>query len=254
MGLKFGVCSSWENSAILKNAGADFIELPLARIAQMEEKDFDELSRNLTLPAEVFNILLPSNLKIVGEAVDWQTLEHYLKLALPRAKRIGGEVIVFGSGGARRTPDNWDKRKAKSQLLAFLNLAIDIAEKEGLKIAIEPLNRFETNTINRLEDALELVEELGKNNLGVLADFYHILKENEHFDVLKKAKDKLLHIHISDEDRNPPLERNTKIEEFFCILKKISYKGRISIESQWENLEKELPLAIENLKREWRCS
>ncbi|MGC9003759.1 MAG: sugar phosphate isomerase/epimerase family protein [bacterium] len=246
--MRIGACLHWNHSKILKEAGGDFIELPLSAIANLKEKDFEELPRSLPLPAEAFNILLPSDFKIVGDDVDWERIKNYLELAFGRAKLLGGEVIVFGSGRARRREADYPKEKTKEKIAYFLFLASEIGEKWDLKIAIEHLNREETNTINTLSEALEFAEESGRENVGVIADFYHLIKENECWDVLKRGRKRLFHIHISDQQRRPPSEGNGLLTDFLIFLKEIGYGDRISLECRWQEIERELPLAINFLK------
>jgi sugar phosphate isomerase/epimerase len=69
---------------------------------------------------------------------------------------------------------------------------------------------------------------------------------------MERAGKKLFHIHISDPQRNPPLGKERILSKFLAFLKKIGYENRISIESRWQNIEEELPKAIENLKSIWR--
>jgi sugar phosphate isomerase/epimerase len=221
-------------------------------VAKLDEEEFNNLLSSLSLPAEAFNIFLPSSLKIVGENVDWEAVEDYLDLALRRAKLLGGEVIVFGSGGQRRKEENFPQEKAMEQITHFLHKACEVGKRFGLKIAIEHLNRDETNTINRVSDALQLAEKVGKENLGVIVDIYHLLKEKEGWEAMERAGKRLFHIHISDPQRNPPMGKEDILGEFLSFLKKIGYENRISIESRWQNIEEELPKAIENLKTIWR--
>ncbi|MBC7328810.1 sugar phosphate isomerase/epimerase [bacterium] len=246
--MRVGACLPWNLSHLLEEAGGDFIELPLREVARLDEEEFNDLFSSLSLPAEAFNIFLPSYIKIVGENVDWEAIEGYLDLSLRRAKLLGGEVIVFGSGGQRRREQDFPQEKAMEQISYFLLKACEVAERFGLKIAIEHLNREETNTINRVSDALQLVEKVGKQNLGVIVDIYHLMKEREGWDVMERAGRKLFHIHISDPQRNPPLCKEGILADFLTFLKKIGYENRISIESRWQNIEEELPKAIENLK------
>jgi len=221
-------------------------------VARLEQEEFNNLLSSLSLPSEAFNIFLPSSLKIVGENVNWEAIEGYLDFALGRAKLLGGEVIVFGSGGQRRIESDFPQEKVMEQISYFLLKACEVAEKFELKIAIEHLNRDETNTINRVSDALQLAEKGGKQNLGVIVDIYHLLRENEGWGVMERAGKKLFHIHISDPQRNPPLGKERILSKFLAFLKKIGYENRISIESRWQNIEEELPKAIENLKSIWR--
>lgn len=247
--MKIGCCVGWDKANIVKKAGGDFLELPLSQIASFSEEEFRRL-KNLSLPGEVFNILLPSGMKIVGPEVEWNKVREYLDKAFARAKKMGGEVIVFGSGGARRRPDDFPLEEAEEQLLRFLHLSGDIASSYDLRIAVEHLNSLETNMITTLREALSLVEKVGRDNIGVMVDLYHLLKEGEDMEEVRWAREHLLHIHIADEDRNPP-SRKESIKRFLALLKEIGYDGRISIESKWEDMEQQLPCAFSILRTLW---
>jgi sugar phosphate isomerase/epimerase len=82
------------------------------------------------------------------------------------------------------------------------------AEKVGVKIAIEPLNRFETYFINRHDQALELAHQVG-GNCGVCLDFFHMnIEEDDWAKALKTTGDagKLYDVHVADNNRMPPGE------------------------------------------------
>ncbi len=247
--MKIGCCVGWDKANLVKEAGGDFLELPLSQVASLSEEEFRRL-KSLSLPGEAFNILLPSGMKIVGPEVEWNSVRGYLNKAFARARELGGEVIVFGSGGARRRPEGFPLQKAEEQILEFLSLASDIASSYGLRIAVEHLNSLETNMITTLREAVSFVKRVERENIGVMVDLYHLLKEGEDMEEVRRTREHLLHIHIADEDRNPP-SRKESIKSFLALLKEIGYNNRISIESKWEDIEQQLPYAFNILRILW---
>jgi len=141
---------------------------------------------------------------------------------------------VVGSGGARSVPADFPLDIAKNQIIDFLKLTGEYAAKYNMKIAIENLNRSESNIINTVEEELEYVEKCNMPNVGVLADFYHMRLENESFEILKKVNDKLFHTHIANSHgRVYPVDINEDdYISFLSALSSINYNGRISIEAK----------------------
>ena len=111
--------------------------------------------------------------------VGWTTTSA---AATERATELDGEIIVFGSGGARHVPEGFSRKRAHDQILEFLEAAANYARRHGLVIAIEPLNRSETNMINSIAEAVQFADELMQPEIQVLVDFYHQMLEAEAFD------------------------------------------------------------------------
>ena len=131
-------------------------------------------------------------------------LDNYLATATERASELNGEIIVFGSGGARHVPDGFSRKRAHDQILEFLETAANYAREHGLVIAIEPLNRSETNVINSIAEAVQFADELRRPEVQVLVDFYHQMLEGEGFDEIVHAGERIAHVHVADTDRLYP--------------------------------------------------
>src|SRR5690625_4778953 len=103
--MKFGCRADIERANILFEKGFDFIECTvISLIPEKSDEEFVEVLQQYQkspLPVEAFNILLPGDLKIVGEEVDKERINKYMQVALSRVKQIGADIVVFGSGGAR---------------------------------------------------------------------------------------------------------------------------------------------------------
>lgn len=253
---RFGCCAGIDRADAVAQSGYDFIELPAATVLQ-GEADGSEFApmldrlEHLPLPAEAFNIFLPGGMKIVGEEVDRERIHRYLKHVMDRASAVGGKLIVFGSGGARRVPDGFDPLEAQAQIAEFLHEAGAEAERYGITLAIEPLNRGESNILNSVPEALDMAEQADHPSVQVLADLYHMEKDGEPLDHILQAKGRLTHVHVADTGRFAPGTGDADTAGLFRRLKEIGYAGRISIECSWKNFEEEAPVSLEFLKRTW---
>jgi sugar phosphate isomerase/epimerase len=243
------------NLELVESAGYDYIEPTVIEtlIPEKTESEFVQIRKRLEkarIKPEAFNVFLPGDLKITGENVDFDRVIQYVATATRRAKLIGGEIIVFGSGVARRFPDGFPQEKALLQLLEFLHMAGNYAAKHEIIIALEPLHRGETNLINLTIAAVELVRVVNLPGIKVLVDLFHFTEENEPKENLLLARDELVHIHLAEpRQRLPPGTNNTyDYTPFFLVLKRIGYNARISIECQWTNFAAELNPAVAFIK------
>ena len=91
-------------------------------------------------------------MKLVGSKVDYDKIKDYLLRAVDRVSQLGTEVIVFGSGGARKVPEDFSKQIAWEQLVEFLNMASRIVKPYGITIVIEPLPLRSCNIINNVQE------------------------------------------------------------------------------------------------------
>lgn len=252
--MKFGVCGGPEIGQIAKNCGYDYFEWSVGGLLnpRAEEEVFEaalEQAKAVGLPCPAVNVFIPAELKIVGPDVPRSALEGYVTTALRRAEIAGVERVVFGSGGARRIPDDFDQERAWQQLIEFCSMVGAIAQDHGVLIAIEPLNLTETNVINTVAEGAKLAREVNHPNIRLLVDGYHWAKDNDTPEGILENADLLVHAHVATVDgRRPPSPEDTT-ETFFQVLKKAGYDGRVSIEGRIDNPQEELPRALEIMKK-----
>jgi sugar phosphate isomerase/epimerase len=254
--MRFGCCASPNQADAVARAGFDFIELPASSTLQAD-KDGDDFAptlaklEHLPLPAEAFNVFLPGDLKIVGPEVDRERLRRYVHHAMDRASAVGARVMVFGSGRSRNVPDGFDPDDAWAQIGQFLEEAGPEAEQFDVTIAIEPLNRGETNIIVSVPEALSLAQSVAHPNVQVLADLYHMDEEQEPLDNVLTAKGQLAHVHVADTGRLAPGTGRYDTLGLFRRLKEIGYSGRISVECSWKDFDAEASAACAFLRETW---
>lgn len=250
--MKFGCCGGIEEIELIASSGAEFVEFTVTGIMQSEIERVKSALDKANLKAYSFNVFLPGDLPITGPNVDLNRVDEYVKEAIRRVSFLGGEVIVFGSGRSRSFPEGFSKDKAREQIIEFLKIVDRYAREFNVKIAIEPLNRRESNIINTTIEALEFAKEVDSPNIGVLIDNYHADLEGEPLSNIEKIKDKLYHAHVSDRGRVAPGKNNYDFKALFSCFKDVRYSGCISIECRWEDKSKELPESLEYLRKEWK--
>ena len=235
--MRFGYCCGPAQAGILKDAGFDYFEwsvpgllMPLADGAAFESALAQ--ARAAELPCEALNLMVPADLKITGPEVDSAKLEIYAETMCARAKRAGIQRIVFGSGGARRVPENFCGEKARAQIVSFLKMLGPRARAAGVQIVVEPLNRNETNIINSVAEGAEIVREVNDAGIRLLADSYHVLVEDEPFENITRNLDIITHAHIATREGRylPGVVACEGVQRFLRTLSEGGYNGRVSIE------------------------
>jgi len=236
----FGDIEPLRQAEAIAAMGFDYLEPGLASAVAMSEPDRaairDRLAR-LGIRIEVMNWFLPPDLKVTGPAVDRARIRAYLEQALAVAESFGAEVIVFGSPAARSHPADFPREQAWQQLREFLRLCGDLIDERrlGMVIAIEALRRPESNIVNTAAEALQLAREVGHDKVRVVVDFYHLMFENEDPAVVLQARELLVHVQIAEpRERGFPVagEPDPRFETLCTNLRRIGYRGRVSLEGK----------------------
>jgi sugar phosphate isomerase/epimerase len=248
--MQFGVCGAPSIAASAAHAGFDFFESSVGALLkprELEEAFLSALaeSRAAGLPCPVVNCFVPGDLKITGPEVDFAALEEYVTTTFERAARADVEVIVFGSGGARQIPEGFDAGEAHGQLVLFCSMFAPIAERHGVVVVMEPLNRQECNVLNTVGECATLVREVGHPGLRLLVDAYHLLRDGDSCGDIVSNGGLLRHVHVATiPNRLAPGAEPCDFFPFFDALIKAGYNGRISIEGNISSPESELSPAL----------
>jgi D-psicose/D-tagatose/L-ribulose 3-epimerase len=252
--VQVGWCTPLKTLEAAKAAGFDYAELGTSEIAALSDADFEqavEQIKRVGLPVPVANLFLPGTMKVTGPQVDPDQQMMYVQKAFARLSRIGTQIVVFGSGGARRVPDGFSKEEAFKQLTDFGRRIAPEAQARGITIAVEPLRREESNIINSAAEGLELVNAINHPNFQLMIDFYHLASEKEDPEIVLRASAHIRHLHTANpKGRVFPLEwAEFDYAPFFAALRKIHYDKRISVEASTRDFPREAPMAIALLRR-----
>jgi sugar phosphate isomerase/epimerase len=253
----FGAVDPLRDVKTVAGCGYDYIEPALSKAVALSPEALAAARRDVQaagLRVETMNWFLPGgDIKLTGPAVDREQVRAYLERSLALAESFGAKVIVFGSPGARTVPEGFPREKAWAQLADFLRLAGQVIKSRGygMTIGIEALRKPETNIVNSVAEALRLAREVDDPRVRLNVDFYHLAFENEDPDVVLQAGPLIAHVQIAD-----PVQRGfpkgeagePRYRRFFDNLRKVGYRGRISVEAESKDLAGDCGPALQFLK------
>lgn len=247
---RLGMASSLENDSLLYASGFRLIGTSVGSLISpsLNEEDFASNRKKIAaLKCRLFmcNVLFPGTLKIAGPDVNEREVLTYLTAVLARAKKVGLKHLILGSGGARKLPEGYDKETAKADFSLLAKKMATLAKKHGVTIILENLNSTETNFLNRLSDAADVVRRVNHPAFRLNADIYHMMKEGEPAEEIRKAGDVIVYCEIAEkEQRTLPGVKGDDFTPYLEALKDIRLKGPIVIEGASKNLREDVPKAF----------
>ncbi len=124
------------------------------------------------------------------------------------------------------------------------------ARQRGIVIAVEPLRTQETNIINTAAEGLAWVQAVGHPNFQLMVDFYHLASEKEDPSILLRARGHIKHFHIANPHQRayPMSAGEYDYSGFFANLRKMGFRGGISVEAKTRNFAQEGPKALAFLR------
>ena len=243
--------------------GFDYCEPAVVSVMALSDERFLAAKRKAEagrIRVEAMNIFLPPDLKVVGPSVEQTRLDEYLKKALGRAEALGAKLIVFGSGAARRVPDGFPHDQAWRQLQDFLRKVGDEIEKRkyGMLIGIEALRSAESNIVNKQRDAYRLAQETQHPKVRMICDFFHLASEGEDPKLVLGIKDRLVHLHFSNPTGGRWFPRDAAesagYRPFFESLRAIGYRGRLSLEANTSDFERDAPAGLATVRKLYQAA
>ena len=252
--MKYGICVGVNQIKYLKDIGCDYAEISLSGIAAMTDSEFEllvEENEKSDVKIEATNGFFPSNIRLVWPDFNIKQISEYTNLALYRASELGIKTCVLGSGISRKYGSGYTLEDALSDFKKSLSIISEIASRHSITVCIEPLSYNETNVVNTVIEAYNVAKSVNKENIKVMADFYHMRNNNEDFNTLKEVGKDLIHVHISGftTGRTFPMKvSEDRYKEFFDVLKEIGYDKSVSIEAGVKDLQKEGKVALEVLR------
>jgi len=145
------------------------------------------------------------------------------------ASHFNAQVIIGLIRG--EIEEDVDREKAEDWTINCLKKCTEFAKKYNVGLTLEPVNRYESNFINTLNEGTEFIKRVGASNLGLLADTFHMnIEEVSIYGSIIQAKDYISHIHFADSNRWAPGCGHLNFAKIVQTLKKIDYQGYVSAE------------------------
>ncbi len=158
---------------------------------------------------------------------------NIIKSAIDKVAEMEGDflggVLHSAIGTFTRNPCTLDEKVIIKQV--FSEVA-DYAQKHNITIAPEPINRYESYVFTAADEVLDMIESIGKSNLGLHLDTFHMnIEERNFYEPIIQAGNRLKHVHITESDRRMTGEGNVHWDDFFKALGEINYQGPLVLEN-----------------------
>ena len=218
--------------------GFDGFEIPIFDPSQLDARSIrNELEAN-KLECTVCAILPPGLSAIDSAAQVRSNTKRHLARCVESAAELGATLMsgpvyapVGYLPGRRRSADEW-----RWAVECFQGLG-PVLEANGITLAIEPLNRFETFFLNTAADAAALCDAIGHPRIGVLLDTFHAnIEEKSVVEACRLLGPHLRHIHACENDRGIPGTGHVDFTGMVDVLRETGYNGYLTIESFGFNL------------------
>lgn len=137
---------------------------------------------------------------------------------------------------SRRLPPFEPPRSATDDTAVLVDTLGELGEYAaglGVAVYLEPLNRYEDHMVNRLSDAVALIETIGIDAVQIGADSYHMnIEEADPAAALLAAAPHIGHVQASDSNRLEPGAGHLDWPLFGATLAAIGYDGPVAVESR----------------------
>lgn len=216
-----------------KDMGLDFLEIPLMRLELVDPIAIRKRRQEVGLGVCCSTALSArTDLTSSDPLVRKQGIK-YLKDCIDCCGEMGSKIltgVLYSEIGKKATTRPADQEWQWSA--DGLREVADYASVKDITLGLEPVNRYETYLINTVQQALRLKELIGRPNVKVHLDTYHMnIEEKDFYKAAKTAAGQLCHIHAAENDRGIPGSGLVDWDGLFRALAEQSYAGLMALES-----------------------
>jgi D-psicose/D-tagatose/L-ribulose 3-epimerase len=219
----------------IKSYGYDAVEIPVEDPSLI---DLDLVKKALAdqgLKAIICGAFGPSRDLTHDDPAFHQTCFTYLDSCLEIASELGAGFVagpMYSAVGKARLIAPEQRKVEWDRAVSNLRKVCRRAGEFGLDLAIETLNRFETDLINTSEDLMRLIGDINEPQAKAVLDGFHLnIEEPDLESAIRLVGDKLIHVQVSENYRGTPGTGQTNWAAWKRGLEAIDYRGTISIES-----------------------
>ena len=245
LNIKFGV-STWlwtspfntETIALfskIKKMGYDVVEIPVEDPALIDVKRVKEALSEHGLKPVICGAFDTSRDLTHNDSSYHQVSLQYIQSCLDICTDLDAHFFcgpMYSAVGKARPVSPEQKKIEWERAVVNLRKVCRMAAERGLEIALEPLNRFESDLVNTSEDVMRLIADIDHPAAKVLLDSFHMnIEEPDIEKAILLAGDKLIHLQVSENYRGTPGTGQTRWDAYFRGLSAIRYQGAVSIES-----------------------
>ena len=227
-----------ESTALLpriSQLGYDFVEIPVEDPDLIDAGSVKAALASSGLGVTVCGVFGPSRDLTSGDPGVRAAALAYVRQCLDLCVELGCSFFagpMYSAVGKARQVSAEQRRAEWALSVEGLRQACEMAGERGLRLALEPLNRFETDLVNTAAQAARLVADIGHPAAGVLLDGFHMNIEEEDLEqAVKAVGDRLVHVQVSESHRGTPGTGTTDWAALRRGLEAVEYRGGVTLET-----------------------
>jgi D-psicose/D-tagatose/L-ribulose 3-epimerase len=217
----------------LKKMGYDGVEVPIFDLDREKWKLWSRRLDDLGLERTANTVIAPEHNPLSADKAVRAAAYEHMEAVVDCCATVGSAILcgphqvalgVFTGRGA--TDDEW-KRSVE-----HLRRVAEYAATAGVVLAEEVVNRFELYHLNTLDQGIRLVDEVGHPNCRLHLDTFHAhIEEKNTADAIRRAGDRIAHVHVSENDRGVPGSGSVAWDGTFDALRETGYDGWLTVEA-----------------------
>jgi D-psicose/D-tagatose/L-ribulose 3-epimerase len=231
----------------VKSMGFDILELAVEDTDLIDVNAVKQILKENQLETIVCGAFGPNRNISSTDPEIRENARKYILWLIDAAAQLGSATIcgpMYSAVGKDHIDDPVERQAEWQRAVSGIKEMAEIAQKKNVKLAMEPLNRFETDMINIVSQGLQFIEETGMDNVGFHLDTFHMhLEEKDSAAAIRKAGMKIFHFHACENDRGVPGTGQVRWNEIAKALEDVNYQGPVVIES-FTNQVKEIARAV----------
>lgn len=231
----------------VKSMGFDILEISVENPDLIDVKAVKDILKENKLDAIVCGAFGPDRNICSSDTAIRDNARKYILWLIDAAAQLGSKTVcgpMYSAVGKEHIEDPLERQKEWQRAVSEIKAMAEVAQEKGVLLALEPLNRFETDMINVVSQGLQFIDETGMDNVGFHLDTFHMhLEEKNSAEAIRKAGKKVFHFHACENDRGVPGTGQVRWNDVAKALKDINYQGPIVIESFTDQV-KEIARAV----------
>lgn len=217
----------------LKGIGYDGVEVPMYDLDPAGWSQWARRLDDLGLERTANTVLAAEHNPVSPDPRVREAAYRHMQAVVDCCAAVGASVLcgphqvalgVFT--GAGPTSEEWERS------VDHLRRVAEYAEQVGVVLAEEVVNRFEVYHLNTLDQAISFVDQVGHSSCRIHLDTFHAhIEEKCPADAIRRAGDRIAHVHISESDRGVPGTGGVAWDAIFEALREIGYDGWLTVEA-----------------------
>ncbi len=224
-----------EIAATAAGMGFGALELPVEQPGDWSTDAAREVLDRHGMAPIVVGAMAPGRNLVAAPASEVVATQNYLVHCIGVAEALGASVVAGPFTAA--TGRTWrmsaeEREQAYRDLRTALAPVVRTAERSGIRLAVEPLNRYETSLVNTVDQALDALGPLLGPGLGLALDSYHLnIEERDIGGAIRHAGEHLAHVQVCGNDRGAVGDDHIDWPAFLDALDDAGYAGPLGLES-----------------------